>query len=202
MKTKEKPMFRVSHNRVSSYGKLKIELITRADIFDRCNASVELDWQSNPDTPRDWYGFRVSISAQSFNEMSFGQKLFRKAVPKGNENSEISPSTVVCALRKAGFKQCVYDSRLRDYVLIDEMPDSNLDLWLDGNSGNCQVNALARNEKEAKREVARQLANYSVEALEKWIADGKPVRLAQTASCPAVVNLDDILPQGESESAA
>ena len=175
---------------------------------------VSLGWQADrsprDDKPRYWYGMRfVPSDIGSMDDLNEVSRLTRRIMPADMGWFYVSPVDVIEACENKKMRRVWYDSRISNYVTLDEMPDLTLDRWLAiDSSGRCIVDCLASDEDMAIRLLMgsfaeniskRPMGGWTDYAgkLESWLAAGKPIKNASSSSygqqAPIVVDTVDLL---------
>jgi len=174
------------------HGHLTINLLLVRDPFyssDHFDRECSLEYQSNHDSPLDWYGASFhNVGARSLEDLKKATDVATKifaGVYLGNMQE------VLQALRN--FKRFVYDKRINEYVEVESLVPATFFAYFDNykSTGRCTVRVMARDDDEAKRLIAKDMAanNYHTE-LVAWIEAGQPVRQSYD-NAPEVLVLED-----------
>jgi hypothetical protein len=191
MKNKtSKIYYRLSRENRGEYSHIHIDIIESAytwNQFGPCGVDLSLEWQSHKGS-NQWYGAGVTIKTKSIS----GIKRCHQFISKLCGDSIGTPEEVIVALEAKKIKRGVYDQRISDFLPIENVPPIDHVRWGAVNErGGWTISVVApRDEEEASRLLAKALSDYSLDAYEKWILAGKPVKVDSHSTPPAISEID------------
>lgn len=189
-----KYLYRIHRTNQSEYGHLHLEIIEQkksilSHRFGPCETEVAFRWQSHHNS-NEWYGNEVRIETKNVQALIRATKFVKKFCGDGFVPS---PDKLIESLHKTGINRCVYDARVSEFLPVEEVKPSTYVRWLaTGSAGNCYVSTVApeNDQNEATRKLAKELANYSVDAFEDWVLAGKKVKVDAYSKPPTIPDFD------------
>jgi hypothetical protein len=162
-----------------------------------------LKWQGDHDSTY-WYGFHFEMEAHYFGEalvrMKAAQSLFQRIEKIGVQADKVGD--VIALLEQIGLERRVYDDRVSEYLLPDQVKGPEYRRWMTWLDGFCTCATPAIDEADAKAELLKCVARYVgpsayprdyASKLEAWISAGKPVREDTHRSAPDVRSIAEII---------
>ncbi len=188
----------LTQTRDREYAHLRLTIRHLGDTRFGDSPTAELRFQTDHENHKRtgggyWYGYRIEIETKSGAEASRLASVITR-IEKVIEEREgdhstrqITPANLLWALDQVKIGRAVFDGRTNLYTLIGKLPDPALRQW-----GNRSVSVLAPDADRARKALAVKTAEYSLSALEEWIAAGKPVTEGRDGP-PIVEPLDKLL---------
>jgi hypothetical protein len=189
----------LTQTRDREYAHLRLTIRHLGDTRFGDSPTAEIRFQTDAENHKRtgggfWYGYRIEINAKSGAEaarlasaITRVEKTIEERKSEDYAARQITPANLLWALDQAKIGRAVFDGRTDLYTLIGKLPDPALRQW-----GNRSVSVLAEDAERARRLLAVKTAEYSLSALEEWIAAGKPVTEGRDVA-PVVEPLDKLL---------
>ena len=193
MKNKtSKTYYRISRRASGEYAHITIELIEsfwRHDQFGRSTTEFSIDWQSHNGS-NCWYGGNIEIKTKSISAIKRVSSFLKSIC--GESNGVGTPEEVIAALEKKKVRRGVYDNRVSEVIAIEDVAPCDHVRWGAINStGGWSVSVVAsRDAQEAVKLLAKELSEYSLDAYDKWVLSGRPVKIDDLSSAPDTFPID------------
>lgn len=176
--------------------------IFEATSYPSNTPTLVLEWQTDEGKAEyGWYGLHIGVehvnSLERWNQIN---RIVRRLLKEesGYNSKDWTPEEILDRLEAMKAVQVVYDSRLHEYVAIDQVPEAWLKCWLDdykllGRPHGCMVNVLAPNEADAKGAVKAKLFEKGChDYLADFIKAGEPV-LATNDTAPSTTTARELI---------
>lgn len=190
---KTTPMYGYNRLTLSFYGNDRLDRGTDrypVPVMDHDHSqAVEITWQSNADSPTDWYGMKVSFSQDGGRCIWSTPALYNTLRRFLKDCANQSPAEVLAAMGKAKVPQGIYSSVFYHFIPRAQWDRANeYYLWIDRGistkKGSCTVNAytIGNTHVEGVQAVAnalRQSRHCSDQEFVDWMNNGSQVEMRQ-----------------------
>jgi len=151
----------------------------------------------------EWYGLSIRLETHGSN-VSASSAAYRQVLGLckklcGYEDGLPTADAILTYLVEHG-TQWVCDSRESPhYIKPEVVKPADYRMYCDGFEGSyCTVNVVANSEESAKKLICAKMATEErLDALQKWIGNGMPVRCGYYNSVPQVVDVRSLLTPAE-----